>query len=93
MFSNQKLQKFKTAALAYMEVQLALIWTVVLEKTLKSPLDCKKIQPVHPKRNQSWVFIGRTDAEAEVPILWGHERQAMKMLLLYSRHYVKVLSI
>ena len=44
-------------------------WTVVLEKTLESPLDCKEIQPVHPKGNQSWVFIGRTDAEAETPIL------------------------
>ena len=46
-------------------------WTVVLEKTLESPLDCKKIQPVHPKGDQSWVFIGRTDAEAETPILWS----------------------
>ena len=45
-------------------------WTVVLEKTLESPLDCKEIQPVHPKRNQSWIFIGRTNAEAETPILW-----------------------
>ena len=45
-------------------------WTVVLEKTLESPLDCKEIQPVHPKGNQSWVFIGRTDAEIETPILW-----------------------
>ena len=45
-------------------------WTVVLEKTLESPLNCNKIQPVHPKRDQSWVFIGRTDAEAETPILW-----------------------
>ena len=45
-------------------------WTVVLEKTLENPLDCKEIQPVHPKRNQSWIFIGRTDAEAETPILW-----------------------
>ena len=45
-------------------------WTVVLEKTLESPLDCKKIKPVHPKGNQSWIFIGRTDAEAEAPILW-----------------------
>ena len=44
--------------------------TVVLEKTLESPLDCKEIQPVHPKGNQSWIFIGRTDAEAETPILW-----------------------
>ena len=45
-------------------------WTVVLEKTFESPLDCKEIQPVHPKGNQSWVFIGRTDVEAETPILW-----------------------
>ena len=45
-------------------------WTVVLEKTLESPLECKEIQPVHPKEDQSWVFIGRTDAEAETPILW-----------------------
>ena len=44
-------------------------WTVVLEKTLKSPLDCKEIQSVHPKGNQSWIFIGRTDAKAETPIL------------------------
>ena len=45
-------------------------WTVVLEKTLESPLDCKEIQPVHPKGGQSWVFTGRTDVEAEPPILW-----------------------
>ena len=45
-------------------------WTVVLQKTLESPLDCKEIQPVHSKGNQSWIFIGRTDAEAETPILW-----------------------
>ena len=44
-------------------------WTVVLEKTLESPLDCKEIQPVYPKGNQSWIFIGRTDAEAEIPVL------------------------
>ena len=44
---------------------------MVLEKTLENPLDCKEIQPVHPKGDQSWVFIGRTDAEAETPIL-GH---------------------
>ena len=46
-------------------------WTMVLEKTLESPLDCREIQPVHPKGDQSWVFIGRTDAEAETPILWS----------------------
>ena len=45
-------------------------WPVVLEKTLESPLDCKEIQPVHPKGDQSWLFIGRTDVEAETPILW-----------------------
>ena len=45
-------------------------WAVVLEKTVESPLDCKEIQPVHPKWYQSWVFIGRTDGEAETPILW-----------------------
>ena len=46
-------------------------WPVVLEKTLESPLDCKEIQPVHPKGNQSWIFVGRTDVEAETPI-YGH---------------------
>ena len=45
-------------------------WTVGLEKTLESPLDCKEIQPVHPKEKQSWIFIGRTVAEAETPIFW-----------------------
>ena len=46
-------------------------WTVVLEKTLESPLDCKEIQPVHPKGNQPWIFIGRTDAKAEARIHWS----------------------
>ena len=45
-------------------------WTVVLAKTLESPFVCKEIEPVHPKGNQCWIFIGRTDAEAETPILW-----------------------
>ena len=45
-------------------------WTVVLEKTLESPLDYKEIQPINPKGNQSWIFIGRTDADTETPILW-----------------------
>ena len=45
-------------------------WNVVLEKTLESPLDCKEIQPVNPKGDQSWIVIGRTDAEAETPIFW-----------------------
>ena len=46
------------------------VWTVVLEKILESPLDCKEIQPVQPKGNQPWIFIGRTDSEVEAPILW-----------------------
>ena len=50
--------------------ELWYFWTVVLEKTLESPLDCKEIQPVNPKGNQSWIFIGRTGADAEAPILW-----------------------
>ena len=45
-------------------------WTVVLQKTLESPLDCKEIQPVHPKGDQSWVFFGRNDAKDETPVLW-----------------------
>ena len=49
-------------------------WTVVLEKTLASPLKCKEIQPVHPRGNESWVLIGRTDVEAEIPIHWPFER-------------------
>ena len=51
-------------------------WTVVLENTLESPLDCKEIQPVHPKGDQSWVFIGRTDAEAKTPILWSPDSKS-----------------
>ena len=51
-------------------------WTVVLEKTVESPLDCKEIQAVHPKGNQSWVFIGMTDVEAEAPILWPPEAKS-----------------
>ena len=51
--------------------------TVVLEKTLESPLDFKEIQPVHPKGNQSWVFIRRTDFEAETPILWPPDAKSL----------------
>ena len=51
-------------------LKISCFWTVVLEKTLANPLDCKEIQPVHPKGNQSQIFIGRTDAKAETPILW-----------------------
>ena len=52
------------------------LWTVVLEKNFESPLDCKEIQPVHSKGNQSWVFIGRTDAEAETAILWPSDAKS-----------------
>ena len=54
-------------------------WTVVLEKTLDSPLDCTEIQPVHPKGDQSWVFIGRTDVEAETPQLWPPDAKSWLM--------------
>ena len=49
---------------------------MVLEKTFESPLDCKEIQPIHPKGNQSWIFIGRTDVEAETPILWPPDEKS-----------------
>ena len=52
------------------------LWTVVLEKTLESPLDCKEIQPVHPKGNQSWIFIGKIDAEAQTSIPWPHDMES-----------------
>ena len=63
-------------------------WTVVLEKTLESPLDCKEIQPVHPKGNQSWIFFGRTDVEAETPVLWAtwcEEPTHLKRLWCWER--------
>ena len=53
-----------------------IFWSVVLEKTLESPLDCKEIKPVNPKRNQSWIFIGRTDDEAEVPVFWPPDEKS-----------------
>ena len=58
-------------------------WTVVLETTLESPLDCKEILPVHPKGNHSWMFIGRTDVEAETPILWPPDA---KSWLIWKDH-------
>ena len=54
-------------------------WTVVLEKTLESLLICKEIQPVHPKGNQSWIFIGRTDAEAETPLFWPPDVKSWRL--------------
>ena len=71
---RQNSQKYKVIADLDYKASWALknwcFWTVVLETTLESPLDCKEIQPVHPKWDQSWVFIGRTDVEAETPVLW-----------------------
>ena len=61
-------------------------WTVVLEKTLESPLDCQEIQPVHPKGDQSWVFTGRTDVEAETSILWPpHAKSWLKRPWCWER--------
>ena len=65
--------------LDYKESRVPKNWpfcTVVLEKTFESPLDCKEIQPIHPKGNQSWIFIESTDAEAETPILWPPDAQS-----------------
>ena len=62
-------------------------WSVVLEKTLERPLDCKEIQSVHSKGDQSWVFFGRTDAEAETPILWSSQTDAeAETPILWSSH-------
>ena len=58
---------------------------MVLEKTLESPLDCKEIQPVHPKGDQSWVFIGRSDIEAETPVLWIPDAQSLEKTLLLGK--------
>ena len=55
-------------------------WTAVLEKTLESPLDCKEIKPINPKGNHFWIFIGRTDAEAETPILWPPESAKSRLI-------------
>ena len=60
-------------------------WTMVLEKTLESPLDCKEIQPVHPKGDQSWIFIGRTDAEAETPILGMWRTDSFEKTLMLGK--------
>ena len=58
---------------------------MVLEKTLESPLDCKKIQPVHPKGDQSWVFIGRTDVETKTPILWPQRADSLEKTLMLGK--------
>ena len=61
---------YKESTIVFISLKNWLFWTMLLEKTLESPLDCKEIQPVHPKGDQSWEFIGRTYVEAETPILW-----------------------
>ena len=58
---------------------------MVVEKTLESPLDCKEIQPVHSKGNKSWVFFGRTDAEAETPVLWLPDAKSLEKTLLLGK--------
>ena len=60
-------------------------WTVVLEKTLVSPLDCKELQTVHSKGNQSWMFNGRTDVEAEAPVLWMRKADSLEMTLMLGK--------
>ena len=69
-FSGVLMTSFYRANLICWVLKSWCFWTVVLEKTFESPLDCKEIQPVHPKGDESWVFTGRTDAEAETQILW-----------------------
>ena len=70
MFSSSHVWMWELDYKESWELKNWYFWTVVLEKTLESPWDCKKIKPIHPKGNQSWIFIGRTDADAETPILW-----------------------
>ena len=69
-FSSSHVQMWKLDHKESWALKIWCFWTVVLEKTLESPLDSKEIQPVHPKGNESWIFIGRTDAKAETRILW-----------------------
>ena len=69
-FSNSHVRMWELDYKRSWELKTWCFWTVVLKKTLEGPLDCKEIQPVHPKGDQSGIFIGRTDAEAETPILW-----------------------
>ena len=69
-FSSSQVRKWELDSKESWALKNWCFWTVVLEKTLESPLDCKEVQPVHLKGDQFWVFIGRTDAEAETPILW-----------------------
>ena len=69
-FSCRQCMDVRVGPQRKLSIEELMFWTVVLEKTLESPLDCKEIQLFNPKGNQSWIFIGRTDAEVETPILW-----------------------
>ena len=69
-FSSSHVWMWKLDCKETWELKNWCFWTVVLEKTLENPLDCKEIQSAHPKGSQSWIFIGRTDVEAETPVLW-----------------------
>ena len=75
-FSSGHVQMWELDYIESWEPKNWCFWTVVLEKTLESPRDCKEIQPVHPKGDQSWVFIGGTDVEAETPILWPSDAKS-----------------
>ena len=68
-----------------MSVKELMLLNCSLEKTLESPLDCKEIQPVHSKGDQSWVFIGRTDAKAETPILWLQRADSLEKTLMLGK--------
>jgi len=67
-------------------------WTMVLEKTLESPLDCKEIQPLHPKGDQSWVFIGKTDVETETPILWPPDVKSWLIYFFFFSNFILFLN-
>ena len=69
-FSRSHVWMWELDHIESLELKNWYFWAVVLEKTLKSPLDCKEIQPVNPKGDQSWIFIGRTEAETQDPVLW-----------------------
>ena len=78
-FSSSQVWMWKFDHKEVWELKNWCFWFVVLEKTLESPLDCKEIKPVNPEGNHSWVFIGRTDAETEAPILWPPDARANSM--------------
>ena len=75
-FSSSQVQMWELANKKGWAPKNWCLWTAVLEKTLKSPLECKEIKPVNLKGNQSWILTGKTDAEAEAPILWPHDAKS-----------------